>query len=158
MKITKENIDKLPEKDRALIKALLIDVEEINQNTNDRIYLNWIDTHTEYSPEWTEPCPDFYGMYNIYRESNPHEMLGIEMTLEDLDMNLCLLHNYVVTGWFEVTAICREDLEEHGFDTSDVSDEMMNRIAGYMEQSYCGNGFTKDLKEACEELEIPKLK
>lgn len=158
MKITKENIDKLPEKDRDLVKALLIDVEEINQYTNDRIYLNWIDTHTEYSPEWVEPCPDFYGMYNIYRNSNPHEMIGVEMTLEDLDTTLCLLHNYVVNGWFEVTAICREDLEGLEFDTSNVSDETMNKIAFHMKQLYCGNGFTEDLKEACEELKIPRLK
>lgn len=96
MRITKETINKIPEKDRNIIKALMQDVEEINHNaslhTKD-IYINWIDEHTEYSPERTDPCPDFYGMYRIERGD---DYLGVEMTLEELDTALCLLHNYLI--------------------------------------------------------------
>ena len=96
MKITEETICKIPEKEQGLVKALLQDLEEINHNLplrSKELYLDWIDEHTEYSPERVDPCPDFYGMYRVKRGS---EVLGIEMTLNDLDMALCLLHNYIV--------------------------------------------------------------
>ena len=96
MRVTKNNIDKLPKEERALVKSLLDDLEEINHNlplfTSD-LELEWIDTHTEYSPERTDPCPDFYGMYRVKQGT---ETLGVEMTLDDLDMALCLLYNYLV--------------------------------------------------------------
>lgn len=96
MKITEETICKIPEKEQGLIKALLIDLEEINHNLplrSKELYLDWIDEHTEYSPERVDPCPDYYGMYRVMRDS---EMLGIEMTLDELDTTLCLLHNYII--------------------------------------------------------------
>ncbi len=98
MKITEETICKIPEKEQGLVKALLQDLEEINHNLplrSKELYLNWIDYHTEYSPEWTDPCPDFYGMYTVKREGDS-EILGVEMTLDELDTSLCLLHNFVV--------------------------------------------------------------
>ena len=93
MKITKETICKIPEKEQGLVKALLVDLEEINQSTNKELYLDWIDTHTEYSPERTDPCPDFYGMYRVIRNG---DVLGVEMTLDELDISLCLLHNFII--------------------------------------------------------------
>lgn len=97
MIVTEENINRLPEKEQGLVKALLIDVDEINYHkplNNTSIYIYWIDQHTEWSPERTDPCPDYYGMYRIVRHNG--EYLGVEMTLDDLDMALCLLHNYLI--------------------------------------------------------------
>ena len=97
MIITEENINKLPEKEQGLVKALLIDIDEINYHKpllSSNIYIDWIDQHTEWSPERTDPCPDYYGMYRIIKSRG--ETLGVEMTLDDLDMALCLLHNYLI--------------------------------------------------------------
>jgi hypothetical protein len=97
MKITEKNLDKIPKEEQKLVKALLEDIREINYNTPsfNNIYLDWIDIHTEYSPERVDPCPDYYGMYRIRRSLN-NDVIGVEMTLEDLDTALCLLHNYLI--------------------------------------------------------------
>ena len=98
MIVTEKNIESLPISyhEKGLLKALLQDLEEINHNLplrSKELYIDWIDEHTEYSPERTDPCPDFYGMYRIIRNS---DILGIEMDLDTLDTALCLLHNFVV--------------------------------------------------------------
>ena len=98
MIITEENIKSLPISDheKGLLRALLQDLEEINHNLPLFTYdleLEWIDTHTEYSPERTDPCPDFYGMYRIWQED---DTIGVEMDLDTLDSALCLLHNYLI--------------------------------------------------------------
>lgn len=95
MKVTNETICKLPEKEQGLVKALLIDIKEINDTkVKPEIYLDWIDQHTEYSPEWTDPCPDYYGMYAI-RSEFCGDIIGVEMDIDTLDTCLCLLNNYV---------------------------------------------------------------
>ena len=97
MKVTKENIKSLPieEYDKDLLLSLLDDLEEINKKGNIKLYFDWIEGHTQYSPEWTDPCPDFYGMYRIVMEDDPRETIGIEMTLKELDMTMCALYNYI---------------------------------------------------------------
>ena len=98
MIVTKETIEKLPEKEQKLVRALLIDIEEINLNLPDntnKIYLEWQDWHDEYSPERTDPCPDYYGMYKVRRVDTP-DILGVEMDLETLDIAICLLNNFLV--------------------------------------------------------------
>jgi len=109
MKVTNENIDNIEfiydffnRKNKIeILKGLMIDLMELNQLLEDKgesyrkLYIDYIDEHTEYSPERTDPCPDYYGMYRVRREDN-NDTLGIEMTLSDLDMALCLLHNYVI--------------------------------------------------------------
>lgn len=98
MKLTVENVINLPisEKDKLLIYALLSDLKELNQASNKSpLYIDWQDFHTEYSPEWTDPCPDYYGYYTLRFENNPYEIVGIEMTLDDLDNALCLLYEFV---------------------------------------------------------------
>jgi len=96
MKITKDNIENLPIKDgnKLLLKALLQDVDEINHKSKKKIYIDWQDFHNEYSPEWTEPCPDFYGSYTIRRESDD-DLIGVEMTIDTLDYSLCMLYDYL---------------------------------------------------------------
>ena len=98
MKITEESIKSLPISDhkKGLLNALLQDLEEINHNLplhSPNLELEWIDEHTEYSPERTDPCPDYYGMYRIWRGNN---FIGVEMDLDTLDSALCLLYNFVI--------------------------------------------------------------
>ena len=93
MIITEETIYNIPENEQGLVVVLLNDIAEINDHTHSNLKLEWIDEHTEYSPERTDPCPDYYGMYRVWKD-NDH--IGVEMTLDDLDMTLCLLHNYLI--------------------------------------------------------------
>lgn len=95
MKISEENYNIVPKKEQIILKALLSDLEFINNHSCNKIFINWIDHHTEYSPEWTDPCPDFYGMYELRLEDDPRESIGIEMTLDELDMAMCTLYNYI---------------------------------------------------------------
>ena len=96
MKVTKEIIENLPitTREKHLLKALLVDLKDINKYCPG-IYIEWIDKHTEYSPERTEPCPDYYGMYQIRHDNYDGEILGIEMDIDLLDASLCLLNNFV---------------------------------------------------------------
>lgn len=94
MKITEENYTVVPEKERMALKELLTDLEFINNNSINKLFINWIDCHTEYSPERTDPCPDFYGMYELRLEDDPRESIGVEMTLDELDMVICTLSDY----------------------------------------------------------------
>ena len=96
MKITEETIYNIPEKEQPLVIALLNDLEEINHNLplhSPNLELEWIDEHTHYSPEWTDPCPDYYGMYRVWRGD---DYIGVEMDLDTLDSALCLLHNFLI--------------------------------------------------------------
>lgn len=95
MKITLENIEQIPEEERMLVKALLKDLEEVNNKSLIQLYINWQEWHDNYSPERVDPCPDYYGYYTIRLESNPSEFIGVQMTLRELDEAMCLLCNYV---------------------------------------------------------------
>ena len=59
-----------------------------------KIYIIWIDEHTEYSPERIDPCPDYYGMYSVGIEGT-NDTIGVEMDIDTLDTSLCLLCGYV---------------------------------------------------------------
>ena len=95
MKVTLDNIKDIPlkERERNLLVSLLIDIDEINSLTGDKLYIDWQDFHNEYSPERTDPCPDYYGYYTI--RSNPYEIIGLEATLDQLDEYLCVLSTYI---------------------------------------------------------------
>ena len=95
MIITEETIYNIPENEQGLVVALLNDIAEINDYTHSNLKLDWIDKHTEWSPERTDPCPDYYGMYRVVKDNG--EYIGVEMTLDDLDIALCLLHNYLIS-------------------------------------------------------------
>ena len=59
---------------------------------------------------------------------------------------------------FEVIAISRDDIEEGlGFDSSNISDETMEKIADAMADMYLDDGFWSDLAFLLEKFEIPKL-
>ena len=95
MKITELTLCKVPRVEQRLLAALLNDVEEINNNSTKSLYIDWQDYHNEYSSEWVEPCPDFYGYYTLRNNFN-NEKIGVEMTIGDLDMVLCTLYEYIV--------------------------------------------------------------
>ena len=98
MILTEDKIDTLPisDYDKGLLKALLIDLEEINHSLPlkaSNINIVWIDEHTEYSPERVDPCPDYYGMYRLQQGN---KTLGVEMDLETLDYVLAVLSDIFV--------------------------------------------------------------
>lgn len=57
---------------------------------------------------------------------------------------------------FSITSVSREDLDAAGFDTSNVDDDTMERLADKMGDAYVSNGFWIDLPIIAEYLEIPK--
>ena len=102
MKLTVENYKGVvPYKDCPLCEALLIDLEELNQlleNKDDdykKLYIDYEVEHTQYSPERTDPCPDYYGLFSLKFEKNPYETVGDYMTIEELDSAMCILINFV---------------------------------------------------------------
>jgi hypothetical protein len=103
MKVTIENYKKCGEKPNYLY-SLLIDLAELNRLIekaniiNKELYIDYQDYHnTEYSPERTDPCPDYYGMYSLRFENDNIERVGEPMTLEDLDNVI-----YMFISFFEI--------------------------------------------------------
>jgi hypothetical protein len=95
MRITKDKIKSVPNNEQKLLLYLFDDLSVINCYGPKSLYIDWQDYHNEYSPEWTEPCPDFYGYYTL-RDNFNDEKIGVEMTIGDLDMVLCTLYEYIV--------------------------------------------------------------
>ena len=90
MQITKENLNLLPEKERVYVNNLLdYDLQEINSFNKGIFTLHWQDYHDEYSPERTDPCPDFYGMYDIRKDGK--RVMYIPVTLVEVDEYLFFL-------------------------------------------------------------------
>ena len=84
------------EQDRLLLKALYDDLNEINKlliiNGYDmQLRIDYENNHTEYSPERTDPCPDFYGMFTLSFEHNQNEIIGDIMTIDELDQALFVI-------------------------------------------------------------------
>lgn len=58
--------------------------------------------------------------------------------------------------FFEITSVSREDLESRGFDTSNVTDEMMQELASKMADDYCEQLFWDSMTIIAKEcLNIP---
>ena len=108
MKVTKENIKDIKyifdyyniENAKNVLESLLIDLLELNTELENKgekhrqLYIDYIDEHTEYSPERTDPCPDFYGYFYLKFEKNPYITVGDVMDLNELDTVLCALINF----------------------------------------------------------------
>lgn len=60
--------------------------------------------------------------------------------------------------YFPITSICRDDLEEVGFDTKNVDDGTMSKLASKMADAYCEFTFWSDLEIIAEYLKIKKHK
>ena len=109
MKVTNENIDSIKyihdyynvENGKQVLKSLLIDLMELNQLLEDKdesykkLYIDYIDEHTDWEPERTDPCPDYYGFFRLRFEKDHYETIGSEMNLNELDYVLCALINFV---------------------------------------------------------------
>lgn len=59
---------------------------------------------------------------------------------------------------FPVTHVSRDDLEGQGFDTTNVDDYTMERIASKMSDAYCDNGYWIDLDIIAECNDVPKYR
>lgn len=57
---------------------------------------------------------------------------------------------------FVITKVSRADLDALGFDTSEVSDDTMERLASKLGDDYCEQLFWDSLDIIAEYLEIPK--
>ncbi len=57
---------------------------------------------------------------------------------------------------FPIASVSRADLEDKGYDTSEVDDATMERLASKMGDAYVENGFWIDLPITADYLEIPK--
>jgi hypothetical protein len=60
--------------------------------------------------------------------------------------------------YFPITSVCRDDLEEAGFDTKNVDDSTMKKLASKMADAYCDFAFWEDLEIIAEYLKIKKHK
>jgi len=60
--------------------------------------------------------------------------------------------------YFPITSVCRDDLEEVGFDTKNVDDSTMSKLASKMADAYCEFAFWEDLEMIAEYLKIKKHK
>lgn len=90
MQVTKENLNLLPEKERNFVEDILDnELEEINSFNKGVFTLHWQEYHDEYSPERTDPCPDFYGMYYIRKNNN--RVMYFPVTLQEVDEYLFFL-------------------------------------------------------------------
>lgn len=58
--------------------------------------------------------------------------------------------------FFEISSVAREDLEEKGYDTSNVTDDQMRNLAKRLGNAYVENEFWIDLEIIADYLEIPK--
>lgn len=95
MKVTKKNYKQfVPKDEHPLLSALFQDLEDVNQYTEDNLYIDWQDYHDEYSAERTDPCPDYYGTYTLRFEKKPNDNIGGHMTIDELDTAICILFNY----------------------------------------------------------------
>ena len=57
---------------------------------------------------------------------------------------------------FPIVSVSRADLEDKGYDTSNVDDATMERLASKLSDAYVENGFWIDLPIMADYLEIPK--
>ena len=58
--------------------------------------------------------------------------------------------------FFGISSVAREDLEEKGYDTSNVTDDVMRQVAKRLGNAYVENEFWIDLEIIADHLEIPK--
>ena len=57
-----------------------------------------------------------------------------------------------------ISELSKEDLEERGFDTSNISEETMKKLASKLGDDYCENLFWTSLDIIAESMNIPKKK
>ncbi len=105
MKLTLDNFESILKKynknvsdcEMGLMRALLTDCNEYNTSRifPHEVEIHIITEHTKYSPEWTEPLPDYYGTYYIkYADVDDYIIDGLD--IDGLDNAM-----FVLCGAFE---------------------------------------------------------
>lgn len=132
MRITRENVDKIPleEKDRRLLTSNISDINELNEMTGKDFFLDWQDFHDEYSPERTDPCPDYYAYFSI-REDSYYSTIGeMYSTVKELDNAILVLtdafstmgYNYYYSigkGWYRLVREVILAIDKYNFEHPD---------------------------------------
>lgn len=105
MKITIDNLEKAKKINNKIhigyLESLYIDLMELNnelenQNLNHKkLYIDIQDYHNEYSPERTDPCPDYYGMFSLRFENNDYMIGDYIERLDELDSILFTLIEFM---------------------------------------------------------------
>ena len=90
MKVTRENYTLLPDNEQKLVLALLDDIDEFPNGI--KLEIHWEEYHTEYSPEWCDPCPDYYHTYSI-RYAGDYESINDGLTVNELDNHIYTLYS-----------------------------------------------------------------
>jgi len=77
------------------------------------------------------------------------------------DDDFCDISNWVRVidedeGYFEISSLHRDDLEHIGYDTSEVDDSVMKKLASKLGDDYCEQLFWNNLSIIADGLEIPK--
>lgn len=90
--VLKDILPNLGKLDLELVKALIDDAKLYSNNgvLPHTLEVCIDDVHTDYSPEWTEPCPDYYGTFAL-RWKDSAEIINDGFSLSDLDWNMCTL-------------------------------------------------------------------
>lgn len=58
--------------------------------------------------------------------------------------------------YFEVVSVSRADLDHKGFDTTNITDDDMERLAKKIGNAYLDDGFWTDLVIIAEYMDIPR--
>ena len=106
MKVTRENYTLLPDNEQKLVLALLDDIDDFPMGL--RLEIHWEEYHTEYSPEWVEPCPDYYHTYSI-RYADDCESINDGLTVNELDNHMCTLY----TAFNKLTSIDTNNIDTY---------------------------------------------
>lgn len=86
-RIDKNNINDVPEGERALVTALLMDIDEINSMAPGIGF---------YIVRNNDENDDYYGTYRVKTEKmGEAESIGMEMSLPELDSSICVISDTV---------------------------------------------------------------
>jgi hypothetical protein len=114
MKVTKDNYKQIEHVygqdwvNYDLIYILLCDLENLNKiieycgKPQNTLCIEYEDTHTEYSPERVDPCPDYYGSFSLRFDCHPDYYIRSAMDLDELDYIIFSLNNFMEV-WSECT-------------------------------------------------------
>ena len=94
-------------------------------------------------------CEDLKQLESIWNDNDIYDMLYPD------DSYMRIIDE--PQEYFPVSLVCREDLKWKGFDTSDVTDAQMRRIASLMDNTFLDGDYWLALEAAAEHLEIPRL-
>lgn len=94
--------------------------------------------------------PNFYSVQNGTKLISVADLTETEMAQSIAEK---LLER---DGFFYVTSVHRDDLEERGFDVSNVTDKQMRRLANQMSDDYCNQLFHESMEILAEGLGIPR--